>query len=128
MDYKEKLNHLNLQELACVLGIDLSAIFQVILQKEEMRTAEIPVIIQYGDLCKIASVLWHSNEKLVKVTDTIIKHSGTSEVLDLVSSINHVVKEQLKLFEYINNVLCDGNVDRKSVMKIENMTDESMNN
>lgn len=127
MGYKEKLNHLNLQELACVLSIDLSAMFQIILQKEEMRTAEIPVIIQYGDLCKIASVLWYSNEKLIKATGIILKHSGTNEVLDLVSSINHVVKEQSELFEYINNVLCDGNVDRKAVMKIENITDESMN-
>lgn len=127
MDYKEKLNHLNLQELACVLGIDLGDIYQIILQKEEMRTAEIPVVIQYGDLCRIASVLWHSNEKLIKATGTILKHSETNEVLDLVSSINHVVKEQSELFEYINNVLCDGNVDRKAVMKIENITDESMN-
>ena len=115
MGFDDKLDHLNLLELACAIGMDFGNLVRVILQRDELRAADAPVIIKYGDLCKVISILGHSNEKLMNYSSDILKKGST---VDVITTIHEVVKEQSNLLNYVADVLCEGNYPKNLMEKL----------
>lgn len=117
MEFGNKLDHLNLPELACTIGMDFGSLVGIILQRNELKAADIPVIVKYGDLCKVISILGHSNEKLINCSTNKIKNDSLA---DAVNIIHEVVEEQSNLLNYVADVLCDGNYPKKMMERLIN--------
>jgi hypothetical protein len=110
MEYKNKLDHLNLAELAGVLNVDMELLLNSITQKKEIHIKDIPIIVTYGDLCIIQRALFDAQKALLGLLqgkeDAIKKANGASDELH-------------KLFEYVDKVLMDGNISKEIIHKLD---------
>lgn len=68
MEYPKRLQNLNLQELAFVFEIPYETMLRVTSQKKELHARDIPVIVTYGDLMRMASLSMKAAEKMLNVT------------------------------------------------------------
>ena len=112
MEYPKKLQNLNLQELSYVLGIPFEEMLEVTSQKKELRARDIPVIITYGDLMMMASLSHKAADAMMKVI------KGEKEPKSLMGMID----EMLSMFNYIYDVLAEGNINQEKVKEMLNIS------
>lgn len=110
MEYKKKLDHLNLENLATVLNVDMEVMLNAITQKTEIHIKDIPIIVTYGDLCIIQRVLFDAQKSLLDLLQ------GKE---DAIKKANDTFDELHKLFEYVDKVLMDGNISKETIRRLD---------
>lgn len=110
MEYKNKLDHLNLAELAGVLNVDMELLLNSITQKAEVYVKDIPVIVTYGDLCIIQKALFDAQKALLGLLKC---EDGANK------KANESFDELHKLFVYVDKVLMDGNISKEIIHKFD---------
>lgn len=112
MEYKKKLGHLNLPELAFVLDTNLEHLLNMITQRKELHIRDIPVIITYGDLCIIQGIIHRAASTLNDIPKQVCDVEQMKKASDSVG-------ELLNLFKYIDTVLMDGNISKEAIKRID---------
>lgn len=112
MEYKKKLGHLNLPELALALDTNLEHLLNEITQKKELHIRDIPVIITYGDLCIIQGIIHCAASTLNDIQKQVYNVEQMKKASDSVG-------ELLSLFKYIDTVLMDGNISKEAIKRID---------
>lgn len=110
VEYKKKLDHLNLAELAFVLKVDLEQLLNTITQKKELHVRDIPIIATYGDLCIIQGAIFRAEKALL----SLLKKEE-----DSVKKADESFYELENLFKYVDNVLMDGNISKKDIHRLD---------
>lgn len=108
MEYPKRLQNLNLQELAFVFEIPYETMFRVTSQKKELHARDIPVIVTYGDLMRMALLSMKAAEKMLNVT------KGEAEPASLVE----ITGDMIDMFNYIFDVLDEGNIEQEKVKEL----------
>lgn len=110
MEYKNKLDHLNLAELAYVLNVNIELLLNSITQKAEVHIKDIPVIVTYGDLCIIQRALFDAQKALLG----LLKYEDGAN-----KKANDSLDELHKLFDYVDKVLMDGNISKETICRLD---------
>lgn len=108
MDYPKKLQNLNLQELAFAFGIPYETMLEVASQKKELLAKDIPVIVTYGDLMNMATL----SHKAAQMMFEVMK--GEADPKSLIG----ITGDMLDMFNYIYDVLAEGNLEQEKVKKM----------
>lgn len=112
MEYKNELGHLNARELAAFLGIDMEVLLRAVVQEECIRLKDLPMIITYGDLLQVEKVLHEASRNLVEIGERV-------QDLESLGKIVETAKELTSLFDYVDGVLVEGNIDKRMVELLE---------